>query len=103
MVFIETTLFTKLINTYLSDEEYLGLQNLLVQRPDAGAIIRGNGGVRKLRWQLPGKGKSGGLRVIYYWMASDHEIWMLTVYRKSDQTTIPAHILKKIAEEIQND
>lgn len=103
MVFIETSTFTKLIGKYLSDGEYLGLQKFLLKYPDAGKVIRGSGGVRKVRWRLPGKGKSGGLRVIYYWQVSEDEIWLLTVYGKSERETIPAHILKKIAEEIQNE
>lgn len=102
MIFIETSIFTKYITEYLSDDEYLGLQKFLLKYPEAGKIIRGTGGVRKLRWVAPGRGKRGGLRVIYYWQVSDAEIWMLTVYRKSERETIPAHILKRIAEEIKN-
>lgn len=102
MVFIETSVFTKFITKYLSDDEYLGLQNFLLKYPDAGKIIRGTGGVRKLRWAIPSKGKRGGLRVIYYWQVNQEEIWMLTVYGKSERESIPAHILKKIAEEIRN-
>lgn len=102
MVFIETSVFTKLITKYLSDDEYLGLQNFLLKYPDVGKIVRGSGGVRKLRWAVPGKGKRGGLRVIYYWQVTQAEIWMLTVYGKSERESIPAHILKKIAEEIKN-
>ena len=67
MVFIETSLFTKLLGDYLSDDEYAALQAHLVAYPDGGAIIRGSGGVRKIRWRSGGKGKSGGVRVIYYW------------------------------------
>ena len=102
MVFIETFIFTKLIVSYLTDDEYLGLQRFLLKYPDAGRIIRGTGGVRKLRWALPGKGKSGGLRVIYYWKRQENEIWMLTVYSKRERETIPSHILRKIAEEIKD-
>lgn len=102
MVFIETTLFTKLIVKYLSDDEYLGLQSFLLVRPEAGRIVPGSGGVRKLRWAMSGKGKRGGLRVIYYWKAKDDEIWLLTVYAKNVKENIPAHVLKKIAEEIKN-
>jgi len=98
MVFIETFIFTKLIVSYLTDDEYLGLQRFLLKYPDAGRIIRGTGGVRKLRWALPGKGKSGGLRVIYYWKRQENEIWMLTVYSKRERETI----LRKIAEEIKD-
>lgn len=102
MVFIETSAFTKLISKYLSDDEYFGLQNFLLQYPDTGKVIRGTGGVRKMRWQLSGKGKSGGLRIIYFWRVNESEIWLLTVYGKSERETIAAHILKKIAEEIKN-
>ncbi len=102
MVFIETSAFTKFITKHLSDDEYLGLQNFLLKYPNAGRIVRGTGGVRKLRWSIPGKGKRGGLRVIYYWRVSQNEIWMLTVYGKSERESIPAHVLKKIAEEINH-
>ena len=102
MVFIETSVFTKFITKYLSDDEYLGLQSFLLQHPNAGKLVRGTGGVRKLRWAASGKGKRGGLRVIYYWKVAQDEIWMLTVYGKSERETIPAHILKKIAREIKN-
>lgn len=80
----------------------MGLQNFLLQYPEAGKIIRGAGGVRKLRWAVSGKGKRGGLRVIYYWKKRDDEIWLLTVYSKGEQETISSHILRKIAEEIKN-
>ncbi len=102
MVFIETSVFTKFITKYLSDDEYLGLQSFLLQYPNAGKLVRGTGGVRKLRWAASGKGKRGGLRVIYYWKIAQDEIWMLTVYGKNERETIPAHILKKIAREIKN-
>jgi mRNA-degrading endonuclease RelE of RelBE toxin-antitoxin system len=102
MIFIETSTFTKLIDSYLTDDEYLGLQKFLLKHPDAGKIVPGSGGVRKIRWVIAGKGKSGGIRVIYYWKRQDDEIWLLTVYGKSERETIPGHILKKIAEEIKN-
>ena len=100
--FIETSLFTRIVYDYLSEDEYLGLQVYLLQHPESGKIIRGSGGIRKIRWAYQGKGKSGGLRVIYYCKISKDEIWLLTVYAKSEQETIPGHILKKIAEEIKN-
>jgi hypothetical protein len=102
VIFIETSLFTKLIGQYLNDEEYLGLQKFLLQYPEAGKIIQQTGGVRKLRWAISGKGKSGGIRVIYYWKGRKDEIWLLTVYGKSERETIPSHILKKIAEELKD-
>lgn len=74
-----------------------------MQKPDAGDLVRGSGGVRKVRWALDGGGKSGGVRVIYYWKTQDHEIWMLTIYSKSERATIPSHVLKQIAEAIDHD
>jgi hypothetical protein len=102
MIFIETSLFTRLVEVLLSNDEYVNLQKYLLKKPDAGKIVPSSGGVRKLRWKQEGKGKSGGIRVIYYWKKSEDEIWMLTAYEKSKQENIPGHILKKIAEEIKN-
>ncbi|MBQ0721214.1 MAG: type II toxin-antitoxin system RelE/ParE family toxin [Gammaproteobacteria bacterium] len=103
MVFIETTLFTKLLSSYLSDEDYRGLQSYLLQKPDAGDIVRASGGVRKIRWAAQGKGKSGGVRVMYYWKKADYEIWMLTIFSKSERATISGQLLKQIAEAISHD
>ena len=64
--FIETRLFSKLIAEYLTDEEYGSLPEALVRDPNVGPVIPGSGGVRKLRWAAPGRGKRGGYRVIYY-------------------------------------
>ena len=103
MIFIETSTFTKLLPRYLNDEEYRALQTYLLQKPDAGDIVRGSGGVRKVRWAPERQGKSGGVRVIYYWRKRDHEVWMLTIYSKSERSTIPGHILKQIAEAIDHE
>ena len=103
MVFIETSLFTRLLPNYLSDDEYRGLQSYLLQSPEVGDIVRGSGGVRKVRWASAGRGKSGGVRVMYYWRKSDHEIWMLTIYSKSERATIAGHTLKQIAEAIDHE
>lgn len=102
MLFIETSTFTKLLPNYLTDEEYRGLQVYLLQKPDAGDLIKGSEGVRKVRWSSVGSGKSGGVRAIYYRKKSDHEIWMLTLYSKTERTSIPGHMLKQIAEAIKN-
>ena len=66
MEFIEATAFTKHIYEYLSEDEYLGLQSFLILNPEVGKVVPGSGGVRKVRWAIAGKGKSGGVRVIYY-------------------------------------
>ena len=98
--FVESKLFTRLVGDYLSDDEYLQLQATLVEAPEGGAIVSGSGGVRKLRWAQPGRGKRGGIRVIYYVKASEGVIWMLTVYAKNEEGNIPAHVLRKIKEEL---
>ncbi len=98
--FIETRLFSRLVSEYLSDEEYAKLQQTLIDDPAAGDLIPGSGGIRKLRWKGSGRGKSGGVRVIYYARSKQGEIWMLTLYAKNVADNIPAHILKKIKEEI---
>jgi hypothetical protein len=102
MEFIEATAFTKHVYDYLSEDEYLGLQSYLLQYPESGKIVRGSGGVRKVRWAISGKGKSGGVRVIYYFKKQDDEIWFLTIYSKSEVESIPAHVLRQIAKEIEN-
>jgi mRNA-degrading endonuclease RelE of RelBE toxin-antitoxin system len=102
MEFIEATAFTKYVYDYLSEEEYLGLQSFLLQYPEAGRVVPGSGGVRKVRWAIAGKGKSSGVRVIYYFKKQDDEIWLLTIYSKSEVKTIPAHVLRQIAKEIAN-
>ena len=103
MEFIETSLFTRLIYEYLTDDEYLGLKGFLVKYPESGNVVPGSGGVRKLRWGTLAKGKRGGVRVIYYFRKRNNEVWMLTIYGKNEVENIPAHILKQIAKEISND
>ncbi len=102
MEFIETSIFTKLVYSYLTEDEYVGLQTYMFKFPEAGNVVPGSGGVRKLRWSLAGRGKRGGLRVIYYFKKQEDEIWMLTIYGKSQMDNIPAHILRQIAEEVKN-
>ena len=101
MEFIEASLFTQLVYKYLSKEEFLVFQNFLLISPEAGDIIPGSGGVRKIRWKITGTGKRGGVRIIYYFKKQDDEIWLLTIYKKNEIQNLPAHILKKIAEELK--
>ena len=100
VTFVETKLFTKLVQQYLTDDEYGTLQQSLIMNPEAGDVIPGSGGVRKLRWGVAGRGKRGGLRVIYFLRLRQGEIWMLTLYAKNVADNIPAKMLKKIKEEI---
>ena len=101
--FIETQLFTRLVKQYLSDEQYAELQMALMANPELGPVIAGTGGVRKLRWAAPGRGKRGGYRVIYYARRPKGIIWMLTMYPKNMADTIPAHVLREIREELGDD
>lgn len=106
MVFIETKLFTKLINKYLADDEFRDLQGFLVKNPKTGDLIRKTGGLRKVRWKGKGKGKRGGVRIIYYWHTSADQIFLLTVFAKnevSDLTENERKILKQIVEGWKNE
>jgi hypothetical protein len=98
--FVETKLFSRLLGDYLTDEEYASLQQALIENPNSGAVVPGSGGVRKIRWARPGRGKRGGVRVIYYAKLHDGVIWMLTIYAKNEAENIPSHVLRKIKEEI---
>jgi len=100
-LFIESRVFTKLVGDYLDDEQYSALQLYMLDHPKAGPVIRGSGGVRKLRWSVRGKGKSGGVRVIYY-IPDGNSFWMLTIYGKGDVESIPGPILKTIKEAMKN-
>lgn len=100
LTFVETKLFTQIVETYLSDDEYSALQIALAANPEAGDVVRGSGGVRKLRWRLGSRGKRGGVRVIYYLRLRQGQIWMLTMYAKNEAATIPGPVLRKIKEEL---
>lgn len=100
LTFVETRLFTQLVQSYLSDDEYSALQAALVANPEAGDVVRGSGGVRKLRWGLGSRGKRGGVRVIYYLRLRQGQIWMLTMYAKNETATLAGPVLKKIKEEL---
>ena len=102
MLIIETPIFTRLIKQSLSDEQYRQVQQHLIARPDAGKIIPNSGGLRKLRWALPGQGKRGGLRMIYYWARSLDQILMLFTYPKQEQEDLSRsqlRTLKRIVDE----
>lgn len=103
MEFIETPTFTRLLADLLSDEEYRALQNVLVENPARGDILKGGGGIRKLRHALPGRGKSGGVRAIYYWIKDDHQIYMLLIYPKSKKDTLTDQetaLLRELVKEL---
>jgi len=99
MIFVETPLFTQQIKRLVDDVTYGQFQEHLAENPEAGDVIKGTGGLRKVRMALSGRGKSGGARVIYYYMHSAAEIRLLVVYEKSSQddlTDEQRKALKKI-------
>lgn len=101
MVIIETSVFTKQVDQILTEEEYQQLQIELINRPKSGVIIRGTGGLRKIRWSAKGKGKRGGSRIIYYWAVSEEQLLMLLVYTKKlqdDLSNDQKKVLRKIVE-----
>jgi len=103
MVIIETPIFTRRIEAILSDEEYRLLQIQLVNKPDRGKVIPGSGGLRKLRWSAGGHGKRGGIRVIYYWFASQDILLFLFAYPKSDQDDLTPEQLRKVKKVVEGE
>jgi hypothetical protein len=92
MEFFEAPPFTRYVQDYLSDGEYRALQFTLSQNPEMGDVMPGTGGFRKLRWadQRRGKGRRGGLRIIYYHFSSDQQIWLMTLYGKDEADDLTA-------------
>ena len=88
MLFIETPYFTRFCEEHCGDEDLRSLQDLLLKRPDAGDLMTGTKGLRKLRWALPGRGKRGGARVIYYWRSAEGRIYLLYAYAKNVQSDL---------------
>jgi mRNA-degrading endonuclease RelE of RelBE toxin-antitoxin system len=100
VVFVETAVFTRRVQEHLNDDHYAALQSFLAEHPDAGKIIKHSGGIRKLRWAGSGRGKRGGLRVIYYWWMAKDRISMLTVYAKNERDDLTAEQLKQLRSQL---
>lgn len=101
MLFIETPIFTKLVQEYLTDDEYKELQAYITAIPEAGDVIKSSGGLRKIRWKQRGHGKRGGVRAIYFWKTRENQILMLYIYPKNikdDLSPSQLKALKKIVE-----
>lgn len=103
MVIVETPIFTRRIQELIPEEEYRLLQLQLVNKPDAGKTIPGSGGLRKLRWSAGGHGKSGGIRVIYYWVASHDTVLLLFAYPKSRQDDLTPEQLQQIRKVVEKE
>lgn len=102
--FWELPPFQRRRSEYLDDEAFRRLQDELMDNPDAGDVIKGTGGLRKLRFadEKRGKGKRGGLRIIYYWRVAEDQFWLFSVFDKDEVTDLTAkqrETLKKILEQ----
>ena len=103
MEFIETSIFTRMVTELLSDEKYRELQGNLVDNPERGNVVKGGGGIRKLRHATGIRGKSGGVRVIYFWVKERRRIYLLVMYHKSKKDTLTDHevaILRELVKEL---
>lgn len=103
LTFFETKTFTATLPNYLNDDDYRLLQQVLLENPMLGEVMPGTGGFRKMRWvdSRRGKGKRGGLRIIYYWIASDSQIWMFAIYDKNEMTDLSSSEKKALKNAIE--
>ncbi len=100
---VETSRFVRLSERFWNEADRMEFIDYIAVSPDAGDVVPGTGGLRKIRWGQGGRGKRGGVRVIYYNQLDNGEAWLLLVYDKTIQENIAAHILRQIKEEIEND
>ncbi|MBI4861936.1 MAG: toxin [Candidatus Riflebacteria bacterium] len=105
MEFVEAPAFTRLVSLYLDDDHYRALQAHLAGNPEAGDVVRGTGGFRKMRWQdaRRGKGSRGGLRVVYYLFRDEAVIWLMTVYDKNDMEDLTPDQKRALRRAIQQE
>lgn len=101
VVIVEAPIFSKLVYAYINEDEYAALQWTLAVRPEAGKVIPGSGGLRKIRWSAKGQGKRGGTRIIYYFQKEEGKIWLLTIYAKNEVEKIPTKTLRAIKEALE--
>lgn len=98
---VESPIFQKLWPLYWDEEERAEFAAHVAANPEEGVVIRGSGGVRKIRWSRPGSGKSGGVRVIYLVRTEQGEVYLLTLFAKSEKENIPLGMLKEIRRALQ--
>ena len=101
--FIESGLFSRMVYDYLSEDDYTAFQQFLLEQPEAGDVVKGSGGVRKVRWARAGAGKSGGGRVCYYTRNTAGQILLLVIYAKSVRASISGAVLKQLKELLDHD
>jgi hypothetical protein len=101
MVFVETPAFRSSAAKLLSEDDLAALQTMLLLQPDAGDVMPGSGGLRKVRVPAKGRGKRGGGRVIYYWVTAESRIFLLYAFAKNQRTDITiqqARLLRQLVE-----
>ena len=103
MELIETSTFTRQITALLSDEEYGGFQSRIAANPDLGALIRGGGGIRKVRVAVGSRGKRGGARVIYYWAVRKDVILLLYAYSKNRAADLTPKQVSQLAKVVKEE
>lgn len=104
-LFIELPAFSRYRTDYLDDENFRGLQKTMMKNPEAGNVIEGTGGLRKLRYGDPrrGKGKRGGLRIIYYWWDGGSQFWLFTLYDKDEMDDLSAKEKKVLKDRLKTE
>ena len=104
-LFVEMPAFIRHRSDYLDDEGLRALQNALLENPEAGDVIEGTGGLRKVRHADPrrGKGKRGGLRVIYYWWDGKRQFWLFTLYDKDEMDDLSAKEKKALKDMLKRE
>lgn len=104
VTFIETSIFSKARAQHLSDEELRLFELHLLDNPEVGDLIVGSGGCRKVRWKKQGSGKSGGVRIIYYYKTANARVFLLLLYPKNQQDNLSAQqkqALRKLIEQLE--
>ena len=101
MDFVELPGFSRRVVSLLDDGSYAALQFALIARPEAGALIRGGAGLRKVRWAAKGRGKSGGLRVIYYWQTAEGRIFLAEIYSKNEKENLSDKEIANLRKQIE--
>ncbi|MDQ3633672.1 MAG: type II toxin-antitoxin system RelE/ParE family toxin [Acidobacteriota bacterium] len=99
--FRETKAFTKSVLSLLTEGNYFAFQDYLQENHNLGDVIKSGGGLRKIRWRVKGKGKQGGVRIIYYFASEKDYIYLLGIYGKSKKTDLDKDQLKTLAKQVQ--